>query len=419
MSSTQNNKPTDLVTLIEASKILNVHPNTLRQWDKKGTLIAIKIGAKKMRMYKREDIENQINQQPELPSNNLDENQIKRVKDIIQSSNLNFLLGSGLSTPFLPLLNDIETRLDNAKTNKERNKVRKEYLTKVMLPNKSIVYQSFEDEKKAGEYLKAIAQYKLFLNYISEILFERKGTILSKQANIFTTNIDIFMEQALEENSLEYNDGFSGKINPVFDVSNFKKTIHKRSLHFENVSEIPTFNLIKVHGSLTWMHANNEEQVTFSKLEHFDSSILGKGASKFQDEYDKILVVNPGRSKLQKTVLEVLYYELLRLYSGELEKENSALFVLGFSMSDEHIRAITLRSANSNPTLTVFIFCYSRTGASEMKRKIGKPRYNNIEIIEPIDDTTDNKFTFEKINKTLFNQILHTGIPPFETNEQP
>jgi len=51
----------ELLTLGEAAKVLKVHPNTLRLWDKKGVLTAIRIGVKKVRRYKREDIEKFIN----------------------------------------------------------------------------------------------------------------------------------------------------------------------------------------------------------------------------------------------------------------------------------------------------------------------------------------------------------------------
>jgi excisionase family DNA binding protein len=45
-----------LITLSEASKILRVHPNTLRLWDKNGILPAVRIGEKKVRRYRKEDI---------------------------------------------------------------------------------------------------------------------------------------------------------------------------------------------------------------------------------------------------------------------------------------------------------------------------------------------------------------------------
>lgn len=47
----------ELLTLSEASKILKVHPNTLRKWDKKGILRAVRFGQRGDRRYKKEDID--------------------------------------------------------------------------------------------------------------------------------------------------------------------------------------------------------------------------------------------------------------------------------------------------------------------------------------------------------------------------
>lgn len=40
----------------EACDILKCHPNTLRKWDKKGILKAVRFGERKDRKYKKEDI---------------------------------------------------------------------------------------------------------------------------------------------------------------------------------------------------------------------------------------------------------------------------------------------------------------------------------------------------------------------------
>lgn len=50
------NQLTELLTLKKTSEILKVHPNTLRQWDKKGILKAVRFGNRKDRHYKKEDI---------------------------------------------------------------------------------------------------------------------------------------------------------------------------------------------------------------------------------------------------------------------------------------------------------------------------------------------------------------------------
>ncbi len=47
----------ELLTLKETAHILKVHPNTLRVWDKKGLLIAVRIGEKRARRYHMVDIE--------------------------------------------------------------------------------------------------------------------------------------------------------------------------------------------------------------------------------------------------------------------------------------------------------------------------------------------------------------------------
>lgn len=49
-------KDTQLLKLSEAAKFLNVHQNTLRKWDKKGILVAVRFGERKDRRYKKEDL---------------------------------------------------------------------------------------------------------------------------------------------------------------------------------------------------------------------------------------------------------------------------------------------------------------------------------------------------------------------------
>jgi excisionase family DNA binding protein len=52
----------ELLTLQEACDLLKVHPNTLRQWDKNGILPAIRIGTKRVRRYRKENIVELLNQ---------------------------------------------------------------------------------------------------------------------------------------------------------------------------------------------------------------------------------------------------------------------------------------------------------------------------------------------------------------------
>lgn len=45
-----------LLTIKQAAQILNLSPWTLRQWDNKGKLAAVRVGSRKDRRYKKEDI---------------------------------------------------------------------------------------------------------------------------------------------------------------------------------------------------------------------------------------------------------------------------------------------------------------------------------------------------------------------------
>ena len=47
----------DILTLTEVSKMLHLHPNTLRNYDANGTLKALRLGEKRTRRYRRSDVE--------------------------------------------------------------------------------------------------------------------------------------------------------------------------------------------------------------------------------------------------------------------------------------------------------------------------------------------------------------------------
>ena len=335
----------------------------------------------------------------------MEDKKLQELSEIIQSSNLSFLFGAGSSTPYIPLLGPIEKDLNNAKTDADKEILYKKYFTDVMIPNKNIIEEDLTSDKK---YVETKSAYIDLFKTVSDVLIKRKSTILSKQANIFTTNIDILVENILEELSIEYNDGFSGKFDPIFGLANFKKATYQRSLHFDHVSEIPVFNIIKLHGSLTWMHNDIQDRIVFSdKLSHFDKSLNSKSGKDFLNEYKKILVVNPEESKHLESVLNLYYSELLRLYSSELEKENATLFILGFSMDDKHIREITLRAAKSNPTLRIFMCC-SKNRKTVMENKLEIDKHPNIQLFVTESDT--DKFTLEYFNKNIFGKILSENL---------
>jgi hypothetical protein len=367
--------------------------------------------------------------------------EIKYIKELIQSANINFLIGSGLSKPYLKTLGNIEKHITDIYELRKIEPVLKKYViaslfnlyfNDVMYNNKCII-----TDCKAADKILTSKNYVDFITIFNCLLQRRGSTILNKQINLFTTNIDLFFEKTLEDLSLEFNDGFSGRINPAFSLSNFNKVISKRSLHFDNESRIPIFNLLKIHGSLNWKFASDNkitystdlkvldelkvlsDELDFTKIEDTatiddiiknaeiklkSGKIIETTIDKFNKLYETIPIVNPTKAKFKETVLDMNYYELLRFYSNELEKENSILFVLGFSMADEHIAEITLRLAKSNPTLTILIFAFNEDAKKDIFKNLKNTSLENLKIFAPVDDKIS--YNFETINKLVFSPIL-------------
>lgn len=391
---------------------------------------------------------------------NLNQLNIDEIKDTIQDCNINFLIGAGMSAPYLKSLGPIEellTDLEKQDINDDEKKViraslYKKFFDDVILKNLDILTGSEESKKVLGNYGD-------FLRSINRILLNRKNTIHTKQINIFTTNVDIFLDKALETMGLEYNDGFSGRFSPKFNLNNLKKSYFKTSLHYDNTSEIPVFNLLKIHGSLTWLEENNDGNIFFSdnlflveeikkekiedtyliqipdgciksdceqencndqdhkiKIQDLSKTAKGKKSNEqmdsFMKSYEKLSIINPTKEKFKTTLLNKTYYDQLRIYANELEKENTVLFVMGFSFADEHIRDMTIKVAESNPTLVIYVFL--RNSDTKIAINFDKLKNGNIKIIFPpkqIDvETNLAKDVYEQnlatINKYVFEKIL-------------
>ncbi|MCD6568331.1 MAG: helix-turn-helix domain-containing protein [Dehalococcoidia bacterium] len=50
-----------MMTTSEVATLLNVHPNTVRQWSNKGLLHAYHLGTRQDRRFRQEDVDNFLN----------------------------------------------------------------------------------------------------------------------------------------------------------------------------------------------------------------------------------------------------------------------------------------------------------------------------------------------------------------------
>jgi len=58
----QSDLPEKMLTVSDVAHLLNVHPSTVRRWEKEGQLKSYRFGAKGIIRFKREDIFNNCRQ---------------------------------------------------------------------------------------------------------------------------------------------------------------------------------------------------------------------------------------------------------------------------------------------------------------------------------------------------------------------
>ena len=328
------------------------------------------------------------------------------IREIIQSGHQNFLIGSGCSQPYLPVLKDIEVEMNVEAT---RESAQKKYYG-IIHKSKAILNESLETvAKEKGNLVSTKANYDYFISSLAFVLSKRRLQIVNKQANIFTTNFDMFVEDSCERLEVPYNDGFSGQIKRAFSVSNFNKIQKYKSLQFDNTSDIPLLNVIKLHGSISWRSDDSSKNVFYSDGAHVPNDLDQKTGTAFDDEYKKIAVINPNAEKHFETVIDTNYAAMLRKFTLELEKENSLLTIIGFSLADKHIKELLYGVMKSNPTLVVLYFSYSKYDetADPLKEKENK----NLYIISPESDDKKDKQTFDKSVKNFFGTLLEEVDP--------
>lgn len=381
---------------------------------------------------------------------------IKKLKQLIQSSHVNFLYGSGLSCNYLSTLGNIEKLLTEVSESTIEEELKTIISVSLYATYVKTVMEPCLPEKmktKQLEYEGTFKEYARFLKALNSIMARRSVNLINKQVNLFTTNIDDFMEKAAEETKIELNDGFKGHLMPTFSEDSFSTIKFKSSPLYQNTSAVPVFNLLKIHGSINWKSKNGDEIIYDTKLssihkiskllEEFpnghlieiknDSSLESLktqaqtirstyGTTKhneFTQLFSQLVVINPTKEKFKTTVIDYHFYELMRLYSNALEMCSSLLFVAGFSFADEHIANITMRAANANPTLQIIVFAYNDTAKTKINQILNNKINNNISILSPQDyikviqeefpeDNSIQKlkhFDFKSINDFVFTKL--------------
>lgn len=338
----------------------------------------------------------------------------KNISRLFQSGNINFILGSGASSPAISVAgnieSDIKTNLDNGNELKAFELTAK-LLTEVQAPTniwlKSPEQFTPTEKTKSTQVAKTLSSYKELIANIEDLLNARKNSLLAKQANIFTTNYDLFLEKASEEfQGIVFNDGFARTLNlksqHAFSSRTFFNALYNKGNLYNYKVEVPAINIIKLHGSLSWK--KYEESIQFEcEVKQLKDNPTPDEIHSFNNSFSVVL---PRKEKFKETIMDRTYYDLLRIFANEMDKEGTLLVSFGFSFLDEHIRDITLRSLK-NPTLKLVAFAYDKAAVTSLKELFSG--YSNVDIICPEENKT---IAFDE-----FNRIVHEILNPPNNSE--
>lgn len=385
--------------------------------------------------------------------------------DEVNGKNISFLIGSGASAGIIPTLwiESFSKSFEELLTSREYNDNQKIVLYYLWF---NLWIKKTRTLEIADQPKEVFKNYERFISNLI-ILSNNEGFDKPKRINIFTTNYDTLFELSFDklasQNRLTFfNDGSRGFLKKYVSSENFYVTATHSGISDGFQRSIPSINLIKLHGSVTWKK-NNEKiemsleneifedliekaeainKIILNKKENvdpfwdssdlndaidffdtenivqsiFDStltedtlkeyidqiySITEDELKDFKKSYDLLPIVSPTKQKFSETVFEQHYYQMLRMLSFELEKKNSILIVFGFSFADEHILEIVRRSM-VNPFLKIYVIAYNQKSKETIENALGKG--TQIEFMPNFEEEADGSVingNFDFLNNLL------------------
>ena len=147
-----------------------------------------------------------------------------------------------------------------------------------------------------------------------------------KPVEIFTTNYDLLLEQALEEQRVPYFDGFVGSDSAFLDLESMAK------------DDLPArwARLWKIHGSVNWWMTSKNK--------------IRRSSDKVEGEQ---LLIYPTHLKYDQS-RQMPYYAMLDRLRTFLRSEQCVLLTCGYSFGDQHINAYIGQGLAGNPNAACF-----------------------------------------------------------------
>ncbi len=168
-----------------------------------------------------------------------------------------------------------------------------------------------------------------------------------KPIEIFTTNYDLLVEEALEAQRVPYFDGFPGGVSPSFDASAVED------------NDLPSHwvRLWKLHGSVNWRQTAEGRVVRGGSLEQGTRYVIYPSHLKY-DESRKMP-----------------YLAMLDRLKGFLKQPDAVLITCGYSFGDQHINDVIVQQLQRTNGAAAFALIYGELeeNASAVSCALSRP----------------------------------------------
>jgi hypothetical protein len=180
---------------------------------------------------------------------------------------------------------------------------------------------------------------------------------------VFTTNYDLFNETALDRLGMPYSNGFLGTVERRFNPASFRYSLAEQlDISSRRWSSVDGYlYLCKLHGSVNWVEAGK----SLFPLRELQVPPT--------DSTSERVMIYPTPAK-QNASFGYPYSDLFREFQHRTVRDQSVLFVIGYSFGDEHINNIIFQ-ALTIPTFRLIALCSPDAGGVvERLRTLNDPR---------------------------------------------
>lgn len=176
----------------------------------------------------------------------------------------------------------------------------------------------------------------------------------TKPLQLFTTNYDLLIEQALEDRQVPFFDGFIGARAPFFDL---------RAIEDEQAPS-RWVRLWKLHGSINWKYSETGRVTRCFPVPPGSDGVL----------------IHPSELKYDES-RRMPYLAMMDRLRNFLKQPSAFLVTVGYSFADEHLNEVIIQGARGNPTSAAYALFFKTLSEEKAADKLATKIPTNISFV--------------------------------------